>query len=234
MYQWYCLVRQRNVPVNGPILQAEACLITEKLHQPEFKASNGWLQSFKNHYGLKQLTVSGEAADVQQKSIDGWFERLKALVQGYKLEDIWNEDETGCFYRALSDKTLAEKRKECRGRKRSKERLTVAFFANATGDKEPPIVLGKAAKPRCFKGIRNLKKPHGVPYYAPINVKPHLPQVGQRWGLLRICKCENANSPSLGTTLSYESPTNYPRNHNSMEKYGYSCCKYPYPGDKLG
>ena len=45
---------------------------------------------------------------------------------------------------------------------------------------------------------------------APINVKPHLPQVGQTWGLLGICKCENANSPPLGTTLSYKSPTNYP------------------------
>ena len=103
------------------MLQTEARLIAEKLHQPEFKASNGWLQSFKNHYGLKQLTVSGEAADVQQETIDGWFERLRALVQGYKLEDIWNEDETGCFYRALPDKTLAEKRKECRGGKRSKK-----------------------------------------------------------------------------------------------------------------
>jgi len=30
----------------------------------------------------------------------------------------------------------------------------------------PPIVIGKAAKPRCFKCIRNLKKPHGVPYYS--------------------------------------------------------------------
>ena len=37
-------------------------------------------------------------------------------------------------------------------------------------------------------------------HYAPINVKPHLPQVGQRWGLLGVYKCENANSPPLGTT----------------------------------
>ena len=52
VYQWYCLVRQRSVPVSGPMLQAEVCLIADKLHQPEFEASNGWLQSFKNHYGL--------------------------------------------------------------------------------------------------------------------------------------------------------------------------------------
>jgi len=82
------------------------------------------------------------------------------------LENIWNEDETGCFYRALPRRTLAEKRKKCKGRKKSKERLTVAFFANAAGDTEPPAVIGKDVKPRCFKGLRNLKKPHGVPYYS--------------------------------------------------------------------
>lgn len=148
------------------MLQAEARLIAEKLHQPEFKASNGWPQSFKTHFGLKQLTVSGEAADVSQETIHGWFERLKVLIQGYQLENIWNEDETGCFYRALPSKTLAEKRQECRGEKRSKERLTEAFFANAAGDEEPPVVIGKATKPRCFIGLRNLKKPHGIPYHS--------------------------------------------------------------------
>ena len=120
VYQWYRLVRQRNVPVSGPMLQTEARLIADKLQQPSFKASNGWLQSFKNHFGLKQLTISGEAADVPQETIEGWFERLKVLMQGYELENIWNEDETGCFFKALPDKTLAEKRKECRGGKRSK------------------------------------------------------------------------------------------------------------------
>ena len=52
-----------------------------------------------------------------------------------------------------------------RGEK-SKERLTIAFFANAAGGKEQPIVIGRAAKPRCFKGIRNQKKPEGIPYHA--------------------------------------------------------------------
>ena len=36
VYQWYCLVRQQNVPVSGPMLQTEARLIVDKLHQPSF------------------------------------------------------------------------------------------------------------------------------------------------------------------------------------------------------
>ena len=36
---------------------------------------------------------------------------------------------------------------------KSKERLTCAFFVNAKGGKEKPIVVGKSANPRCLKGI---------------------------------------------------------------------------------
>ena len=42
---------------------------------------------------------------------------------------------------------------------------------------------------------------------APIIVKPHLPQVGQGWGLLGICKSRLTNSPLLGTILCRKSPT---------------------------
>uniref|UniRef100_A0A1X7V775 HTH CENPB-type domain-containing protein n=1 Tax=Amphimedon queenslandica TaxID=400682 RepID=A0A1X7V775_AMPQE len=166
VFTWYSLARQRNVPISGPKLQEEAMKIAEKLScSSQFKASNGWLQSFKKHHKLKQLTVSGEAADVSEETVENWHERLKLILAGYKAEDIWNEDETGCFYRALPEKTLAEK-KECRGGKKSKDRITVAFFANSAGGKEAPIVIGKHAKPRCFKGLNNIKQPAGIPYYS--------------------------------------------------------------------
>ena len=48
------------------------------------------------------------------------------------MQDIWNMDETGCFYCTLPDKSLSEKAKKCKGGKRSKEWLTVALFVSAT------------------------------------------------------------------------------------------------------
>ena len=51
-------------------------------------------------------------------------------------------------------------------RKQAKEKLTISFFVNAAGGMEQPIVIGKSAKPRCFKGIRDPKKPEEIPYYA--------------------------------------------------------------------
>lgn len=166
MYRWYSLARQRNVPVSGPMLQEEARIMAVQMGHHQFKASNGWLESFKKRHNLRQFSVSGEAADVSEDTVEGWHERIQTLMVGYEAENIWNADETGCFYKALPEKTLGERKKECKGGKKAKERLTIAFFANAAGGKEPPIVIGKAAKPRCFKGIRDPKKPEGIPYYS--------------------------------------------------------------------
>ena len=47
VYTWYSLVRQRSVQVTGPMLQEEARIIAEKMGHHQFRASNGWLESFK-------------------------------------------------------------------------------------------------------------------------------------------------------------------------------------------
>jgi hypothetical protein len=54
---------------------------------------------------------------------------------------------------ALSDKTLAQKKSACKGGKIAKERLTVMFCCNASGEKLKPMVIGKAKNRRCFKNI---------------------------------------------------------------------------------
>ena len=43
--------------------------------------------------------------------------------------------------------------KNVRVEKRSKERLTVALCVNAEGTFEKPLVIGKAAVPRCFRNL---------------------------------------------------------------------------------
>ena len=64
-------------------------------------------------------------------------------------------DETGQFFRALPNRSLAEASQNCTGGKKSKERLTCAFFVNASGGKEKPIIIGKSVNPRCFRGIQD-------------------------------------------------------------------------------
>ena len=72
--------------------------------------------------------VSGESADVSDATIEAWLERLPSILRGYSPDDIWNQDETGCFYQALSEKSLAEKKKQCHGGNKAKQRLNIIFL----------------------------------------------------------------------------------------------------------
>ena len=74
--------------------------------------SNGWLQSFKKSHNIIHLVVNGEAGDVSEDTVKAWMERIQTLVQGYATENIWNEDATACFFRALSERTLADAKEQ--------------------------------------------------------------------------------------------------------------------------
>ena len=86
--------------------------------------------------------MSSESGDVSEETVTAWQERLVTIVRSYSPEDIWNEDETGCFFRALPNKTLADAKVACKGGKKAKIRITLAFLVNTAGGKEMPIVIG--------------------------------------------------------------------------------------------
>ena len=111
------------------------------------------------------MTASGESGEVKGTTVDSWRDRIPEIVAGYNAQSIWNMDETGCFWRALPDKGLAQKGKACKGGKKCKQRVTVAFFVNAAGGKEgKPIVIWKSDNPRCFKHVDKSHLP--VDYYS--------------------------------------------------------------------
>jgi hypothetical protein len=61
---------------------------------------------------------------------------------------------TGLFFQALSTKSLAVKEEKCTGGKMFQEGLTVLLCGNMVGEMEKPIVIGKAAKARCFMNLK--------------------------------------------------------------------------------
>ena len=78
--------------------------------------------------------------------MDSWKERLPEILNGCL-------DETGCFWQSLPDKGFGEKGKKCKGGKRSKLRVTVAFIVSTGGQKEDPVVIWTSERPRCFRGV---------------------------------------------------------------------------------
>ena len=55
------------------------------------------------------------------------------MLQGYASENIWNLNETACFWRALPDHVFGKKGTQCKGGKKVKHRIIVALIANAAG-----------------------------------------------------------------------------------------------------
>ena len=153
LYEWYMLACSKNIYPGGPQLTEKAREIASRLGKPNFKGSNGWLQKWKMRYNIKQVAVSGESGDVRLDTVESWKERLPELLHGFRKEDIWNFDDTGCFWKALPDRAFGQKGKECKGGKNCKQRLTVALMANAAGETETPVVIGMSERPRCFKGV---------------------------------------------------------------------------------
>ena len=81
---------------------------------------------------------------------------LSAILPKYDLNQIYNADEFGLFYRAQPNKSLHLKNENCVGGKHSKLHLTGITTANAVGEKLPLFVIGRSKKPRCFKHIKHL------------------------------------------------------------------------------
>ena len=69
---WYTLARQLNIPVSGPVLQEEARVNAARLGRHQFKASNGWLESFNKRHNIKQFIISVEATDATEETVEGW------------------------------------------------------------------------------------------------------------------------------------------------------------------
>ena len=120
-----------------------------------FTASDGWLTNFMQRNGVGVIKFHGEATAVSVAVADEWKEKLKTILAGYSYEDVFNADELGLFYKMLPSQTLAVKKGKLNSGKSSKIRVTLLVGANASGnEKLPLLIIGKSAKPRCFKGIK--------------------------------------------------------------------------------
>ena len=78
LLEWFRKARSKSIPITGPMLQEKATKIAEVLKIPPemFKASNGWLDRFKNTYGIKAKVISGESGDVREETLQ-WIHGRK-------------------------------------------------------------------------------------------------------------------------------------------------------------
>lgn len=159
LYKWFEFARSRKAPVNGPILCQKAEMIAHELGHREFKATDGWFGRWKLRHELKHIKVQGEAADADVEAATEWkTKNLHDILKQYTSDNIFNADETGFYFRALPDTTYVQKsqRRNARGIKLAKDRLTILVCCSMAGEKIKPLVIGKSKNPRCLKNVRIL------------------------------------------------------------------------------
>ena len=157
VWEWFKDASSRQVSLSGPLIKEKAMEFAKSLDIECFKASNGWLESFKKRHNLAFTKMSGERGDVNLETVSVWKKRLPEICFGYEPKDVFNMDETGLFFRGSPKTTFKVRGEDCVGGKFSKERVTVCLCASMTGEKVKPLVIGRSAKPRCFgKGKANL------------------------------------------------------------------------------
>ena len=154
-------IAHKNVVIGGPEIQAQALKYAIFLNHPEFQASNGWLQRFRDRNHISFKTIVGEAGLVDTNVTDTFIQQLlPGLLASYEPRDIYNADETALFFRAQPARTMIYKNMDCNNTKICKERVSLLLTANMDGsDKLKPLVIGKSENPRCFKNINKANLP---------------------------------------------------------------------------
>lgn len=151
LWIWFLNVSAQKVAITDEMLKIKAQKFGESFNITGFSYSNGWLYGFKNRHDISLHSIHGEGDSTSPEQVaDGRRLMIDLLSKHeYSLRDIYNMDETGLFYRLQPNKTLATK--PVKGTKKNKERITIGLCSNADGsEKLKPIVIAKAARPRCF------------------------------------------------------------------------------------
>ena len=149
--------RERNVPIGGYIIRENALDFAKELNITDFKASDGLLDRWKNRHNVVFRAISGEERSCTEEMTASWAQTyLPMILSRYDLRDIYNAGEFGLFYQQLPTKSFHLKGERCAGGKFSKVHLTGLAAGNVAVEKLPMFVIGKAEKPRCFKGVTSL------------------------------------------------------------------------------
>lgn len=112
VFLWFKQKREKGIPISGPILQAKARDLLKKLHpesSEQFTASTGWLWRFCQCHNIRQLSLQGEKLSADRPAAEEFIPAFKKFVEEncYTLNQIFNCDESGLYYKLLPDKSLA-------------------------------------------------------------------------------------------------------------------------------
>ncbi|GES79076.1 CENP-B homolog protein 2-like [Rhizophagus clarus] len=159
---WVLKALENGVDISDQVLHEKAIAFASLYKVENFKGSNGWIGEFKKRHNLSCYLKQGEAASAPLDKLDEFRKNLQDLIRNYSLEDVFNCDETGLYWKMEPKRTISNK--PVSGKKQSKDRVTILLCSNATGtEKLKPVFIHKYKNPRPLKNLSKTSLP--VEYY---------------------------------------------------------------------
>ena len=152
LLQWFSHLRssEPDFPISGEMILQKAVELAS-LDGCEKPVTPSWVHRWKVRHGIVSKRLIGEASSVHVPTVDNWISNsVPLLICEFPLNNIFNVDESGLFWKLLPNYTMAFKKEQVRGGKSAKNRVTVLVGASATGEKLPLMVIGRSKSPRCF------------------------------------------------------------------------------------
>ena len=122
-----------------------------------FNVSLGWFHRFKARASLHNVKGSREAASADTVASQEFPEMLSEIIDEalYLFEQVFNMDVTGLYWKQKPDKSyIGTDEKLMPGYKAAKDRLTLLFGGNASGNmKLKPLIIYCPENPRTLKNI---------------------------------------------------------------------------------
>lgn len=97
------LIREKALEMYARLQEEGECPIN-----PEFQASKGWFEKFKQRFGLHNVSMQGEAASADQEAAERYRDVLAKIIREgvYLPEQIFNADETGLNWKKMPKRTF--------------------------------------------------------------------------------------------------------------------------------
>lgn len=140
---WIQHMIHKHVPVSTAAIREQALNFyayvkkNSRSDKTDFGASKGWFENFKRRFFLHNVAFSGEKASADHEAAQIFPAQLRELIaeKNYVADQIFNGDETGLYWKRMQNRTyLTKAEKEAPGFKVSKDRFTLLFCANASGN----------------------------------------------------------------------------------------------------
>ncbi|GBB89547.1 hypothetical protein RclHR1_16270001 [Rhizophagus clarus] len=163
---WVENANANNLPVLEMMIKEKAFYFAQEFSIPreDILFSNGWIENLKN--AIIFIAIAYMVREANSAPLETLFEerrKLQTILQDYTLDNIFNADETGFFFRMAPNQTLASA--PTPGTKLDKTRITVLLATNAIGtQKLKPLVIGSSKNPRCLYRVNRNSLP--CTYYA--------------------------------------------------------------------